>query len=1266
MDQHRPSHEMFDRKSHKKTSVRSLFENSYYVTGKVNGVVIDFLIDTGASVTMVSTETFDKMYENSPTRLEPVNRTCVNVSGSAIDFKGKLTTNINFGNIGRQQEIIVADIATDAAILGADFLSRNRCDLLMGRQVLKIDDEEIPFWTRNDSEKACRVEVRQEVTVPPNSKQIVPVKICKSGYLRDIGLIEPSDNLFQRRQIIAAKSITSTKIPNPVIQVINCGDEQVTLPKGFTIGHCESLYEKDIQTLPRPTTRKDSSTCTGTPNPCNNHACSSSDRCRPVHNAEQTKATTLPNVPEHLVDLMKRSSTLLSNQEQLSLAKLLNTYQDIFAKSKTDLGCTNLVKHKINTGDARPIKQTPRRQPIERRHIESEEIENMLERNIIEPSSSPWGSPVVLIRKKSGDWRFCIDYRKLNACTIPDAYPLPRIDESLDSLAGAKWFCTMDLCSGYWQVEMDPVDREKTAFTTRMGLYQFNTMPFGLINAPATFERLMETVLRGLQWEECLVFIDDIICFGTSVDVCLTRLAHIFDRLQKAGLKLRPDKCSFFQKEVLFLGHVVSPEGVKTDPAKTEAVRDWPVPVNVKQVRSFLGLAGYYRRFVRNFSLIAGPLHKLTEKGATFSWTPECQKAFENLKEALTTTPVLAYPQAEGQYVLDTDASDKALGAVLSQVQDGKERVIAYLSKSLSRAEQRYCVTRREMLAVITALKRFKHYLYGRRIELRTDNSAVNYARNIKNPEGQMARWIEQYQTFDIHSTHRPGKRHINADALSRRPCTQCGRQDEPTVIGSKSNGEDQETRIELVRIVTRGQQKENSTEFRPRQGWLDGWESLQITAAQVADPDLAPLIKPLQNGRERPTWQEISAYSCRLKALWRQWNRLKLIGGVLYRKWVEEETSRHYWQLVVPVTKQKEVLWHFHDAPTAGHLGSIRTMMKIRQNFYWVGLKDDARRYCQSCDKCAARKPEQKYPRGNLRQYMVGEPMERMAVDVLGPLPQTTRGNRYIVVIADYFSKWVEAFAIPDQTAETIARVLVEEVVCRFGVPLQIHSDQGSNFESRLYQDMLRMLGIDKTRTTPLHPISDGLVERYNRTLLTMLTMYAEDEQKTWDQHLPLVMMAYRASMQESTGFTPNQLMLGREVSLPLTALVATPAEEDGEAVGYDQYVEHTQAISRKAHEVARRHLRKSATHQKQSYDQKAGKSALCKGQPVWLWDPSRKRGVCPKLTSSWKGPFVVIDKIDDLLYKIQKNPRANPKVVHLNRLKPYVGNQAPKWFKC
>ena len=401
-------------------------------------------------------------------------------------------------------------------------------------------------------------------------------------------------------------------------------------------------------------------------------------------------------------------------------------------------------------------------------------IDDMLERNVIEPSSSPWASPIVLVRKKDGTTRFFVDYRKLNEATVKDAYPLPRIDETLDHLAGACWFSTLDLLSGYWQVEMEPDDRAKTAFITKRGHFQFKVMPFGLCNASATFERLMDTVLSGLQWTTCLVYLDDIIVLGKSFREMMLNLENVFTRLSSAGLKMKAKKCSLFAKEVEYLGHIISEQGVSTDPKKIEAIKTWTEPTSVRELRSFLGLCSYYRRFIQGFATVAKPLTKLTHKNVKVVWTKECQEAFDSLKHHLIQSPILAYPDFGKPFILDTDASDSGVGAVLSQMIDGEERVVAFASRTLSKTEQKYCVTRKELLAVITYVKHFRHYLYGREFRVRTDHSSLRWLMNFKDPEGQWARWLETLAMFNMKIEHRPGTQHRNADSLSRKPCKKC------------------------------------------------------------------------------------------------------------------------------------------------------------------------------------------------------------------------------------------------------------------------------------------------------------------------------------------------------------------------------------------------------------------------------------------------------------------------------------------------------------
>jgi len=332
--------------------------------------------------------------------------------------------------------------------------------------------------------------------------------------------------------------------------------------------------------------------------------------------------------------------------------------------------------------------------------------------------------------------RFCVDYRKLNAVTVKDSYFLPRIDDLLDQLSGNAWFTTLDLKSGYWQIKIRPEDKEKTAFSVGNGLWQFTVIPFGLCNAPATFKRLMERILQGLVTKICLVYLDDVIVFRKTFEEMAENLEEIFIRFPKANLRINPKKCNLFGRQVKYLGHVITANGISTDPEKTNAVEEWPVPQSKKQVRSFLGFCSYYRKFVKNFSIIAKPLFVLTENQVKFLWTEQCQQAFDKLKQTLIAAPLLSFPSEEEKFILDTDASGHGIGAVLSQEQEGTEKVIAYFSRVLSKVERNYCVTRRELLAMVKSIKHFHHYLYGRRFLIRTDHASLRWLMSFKDLEG--------------------------------------------------------------------------------------------------------------------------------------------------------------------------------------------------------------------------------------------------------------------------------------------------------------------------------------------------------------------------------------------------------------------------------------------------------------------------------------------------------------------------------------------------
>ena len=491
-------------------------------------------------------------------------------------------------------------------------------------------------------------------------------------------------------------------------------------------------------------------------------------------------------LPEHLQELLRRTSGDLDSVQKNQLASTLLEFVDLFPTPGSTLtGHTDAVEHNIDTGDSQPIRCAPRRMSHQKIKREEACVDEMLSGGQIEPSESPWSAPVVLVTKKDGGTRFCVDYRRLNLATVKDANPLPQIDDTLDMLAGKRWFSTLDLASGYWQVSLSPEARCKTAFATHSSLFQFRVMPFGLCNAPATFERLMDRVLQGLRWSRCLVYLDDIISFGTTFGDSLDNLMLIFERLRSYGLQLKSTKCHLFQSSVPFLGHVVGRDGLQCDPRKIEDVKSWPVPDCLKSVRQFLGFVGYYRRFIPGFADLAEPLVALTGKDVPFVWRPACDVAFIGLRDAMIRAPILAFPTESGDYVLDTDASNFGLGGILSQIQNGVECVIAYCSRALRPSQRKYCTTKREMLAVVSMCIQFRSYLRGARFTLRTDHKSLVWLHRFKDTEGMMARWLHTLHQFQFTTVHRAGRDHGNADGLSRAPtdpCRQCTRVECPRV----------------------------------------------------------------------------------------------------------------------------------------------------------------------------------------------------------------------------------------------------------------------------------------------------------------------------------------------------------------------------------------------------------------------------------------------------------------------------------------------------
>ncbi|MCG8048996.1 MAG: reverse transcriptase domain-containing protein, partial [Candidatus Thiodiazotropha endolucinida] len=590
-----------EKDSNKSVKVSGTNNSGLFAAAEVNGKPVYCLVDTGATLTIISTKVWE-LVDPPFSALTPFPQTISTATGSPIEVSGKARVQIKMAKSICYIDVIVANIENDL-IIGLDFLKNMDCRIDVAQGTLTIQGETMQLDCLGYV-GCSRIVASEMVQIPPLSERIISGKMVESSLSKDrLCIIEPSESFLQKGKALIARTLTFSQDKVP-IRVMNMTDEICDIYPGTNLAKASSVSE--------------------------------------VQKVKPISSRNRKTVPDHLTDLYDRTVEGMNGEQKNQISKLLNKYSSVFSENDDDIGRTGVLKHKIPTADALPIKQPLRRVPYHMQKEMDDQIENMLKKDVITPSKSPWASGIVLVKKKDGSKRFCVDYRRLNDVTIKDAYPLPRIDESLDQLAGSKWFSCLDMNAGYWQVELDPEDRKKTAFISRKGLFEFKVLPFGLCNAPASFERLIEIVLAGLHWETCLVYLDDIIVCGKTFEDMVKNLGEVFERLQEAGLKLKARKCQLFAKKVDFLGHIISEEGISTDPSKTECIRNWPVPQNVKEVRSFLGLCSYYRRFIYRFSEIAKPLTKLTEKYRKFKFTQECLAAFQDLKSKLIKAPVLA------------------------------------------------------------------------------------------------------------------------------------------------------------------------------------------------------------------------------------------------------------------------------------------------------------------------------------------------------------------------------------------------------------------------------------------------------------------------------------------------------------------------------------------------------------------------------------------------------------------------------------------------
>ena len=1382
----------------------------------------------------------------------------------------------------------------------------------------------------------------------------VPEKVHHTFVLDQEGGL-PEDVLHpfkSKRQVIVSEGfghlIRTTGIRD-VIRVCHVKEEQVGAAGG-TLARGMLAYAEMQATLDTPLRRESPLFTTGN-TPAGGNDPSPRKPCSVGY--QDYEARMMRRLPAHMRCMLPPAG-VLTEEEFASAVDLILEFEDVFVGPDGEVGYTNRIQHEIDTEDHEPIKLNPRKKSyMEKEHIAGE-VAKLLASGQIRASKSPWGAPVVLVKKKDGTLRFCIDFRRLNDCTKKDAYPLPRIEECLECLGGNRFFHTMDLASGYWQVAVHPDDCEKTAFITPQGLFEWVVMPFGLCNAPATFCRLMELVLSDIVWRKCLVYLDDVISFGETCGEAMDNLRLVLLRLRMSNLKLKPKKCELFRTQVEYLGHQVTQEGIRPSEKKVEVLGKWKLPTSVTEVRTFLGFCSYYRRFVENFSALAQPLTALTKKGVVFpkKLDGECQEAFRSLIAILRQRVMLHYVEPKCKFVLDTDASQYAIGAALSQRVGDEERPLAFASKMLNTSRQRYCTTKRELYAVVYFLRYFQGYVRFSDVEIRTDHQCLKWLKNFRGPDQMYYRWITELDGWGTWTTitYRQGKANANADAMSRinldpprrrhesiygparrdcgyGNCIQCrqqfqaqrelirlansdsdedqedpgegpypgyeldGMEDEDTSEGDQPDpgdyalwellvirkekgsserrrGNGRSSQCEVVtesnrtlrsattrrkmeedqdgeddrlpqrrkslprgvkgRPVTRygnprtggrprkkpiiedprkkrtigrpprtsSTSSEESSGYtsdpgvkrprgRPRRNWSDeedlsegqgspthrslrtkrrkaaykrrkrtsrrteerqartrrsasessadegidnsgedctaGEDSpgpvdeapagepdsspekqreravedkqkpssgegehrqqqgppepehwpleMEIgmpkwSRMQMEDPVLGRVIQLMQDhGAVKPLKNELQGETIEVRALCKRWQLLELDESqVLHRRGHALEPGAgavDVMQRLVPYALRKGIFRRIHGRECA-HMGYERVHAMIWERFYWWNMAQDIHEWLRACRSCQQAKTGIGAGKMAMKLDLVAGPMMRVGMDLQGPFPTTKHGMVYILVIQDYFSKWVEMFPLPDKRAQTVAEILVKEFFTRYGVCIRLHSDQGKEFDAALTHQLCEMWGVVKTRTSPFAPWSNGMVERSNKTIKALLRQTcSKDYRSSWDQQLPFVRMTLNNTVHGTTGCTPFRLFMSQcdDAKLPCDLLFGRKSSPGVNC--YIEYIEDQRRRCQEQVEMARQHIGKQMQIQRANKERGGLRVRTYKiGDYVWrLWKPF----LTDKLHSTpWTGPYEVTD-VDPSGYTVKLwVPRSGGghcfKWIHTSNLKPVL----------
>lgn len=1156
----------------------SVAPDKYLRRACISNMDITALIDTGSSSCLMRESTA----ENLGLHISPCIKDLYsfgNQTNPVTQSLGASMVDLEIdGVVGKDVNIlIVSDVAQPVDLLvGRTFLDLPYIAYARVGENLHIGyAEDYPFINLECNEGNTKVKIKATETVQIVDNSINFVKAETEDLNNGLITIKGKNgNLDILLEVKEGKTI---------VPITNTGNRKITLNKNQSVGKAEVVDEKCFRPL------EDNKIFT-------NEA--ESIEVLNVNASAERKPVTLEQI--------NFDKSLNENQKQ-NIVHLLNEYRDCFAFNLNELGCTDLTIMDIKEIEgSKPVSSRPYKTNASERNIIKQMVKEWKDHGIVTETRSPYASPVLLVKKKTGEHRLVVDYRRLNNQTVKDKFPLPKIDDLLESLSGAELFTTLDLAHGYLQIPLSEEAKKKTAFITSDETGQFERMIFGLVNAPSEFQRLMYQVLGPLFLTKAVCYLDDILIPAYSWDDMLERLKLVFERLRLAKLTLKLTKCEFGKKEVQFLGFVINANGLKPGPRKIKAIEEYPEPKNIHEVKRFLGLTGFFRRFVTKYAEKAEPLSRLTKKNQDFEWKEEQKNAFCFLKETLTNQPVLAHYNPTFETEVHTDASSEGLsGMLLQRGNDEKWHLVYCVSKKTTDVEKKYHSSKLELMAIVWTLDRLRQYLLGIKFVIITDCQALIYMNSKKTTNPQIARWYDLIQEFDIEVKHRPGTKMCHVDAMSRAPVLEP--EDTLTTIIERN--------LEVCLTLS---------------------EEEQVLVIQHADRELRKLIdifRKDEHERTNAEKQKICNYVFK--------------GNKLYRKVKENRKERLLY--VIPRSMRKSTAVKFHDL--MGHFSVDRTANKIKELYWFPYMKRYLRRHIAMCFECLMNKVPGGKQQGYLHPIKPGKrPFSLIHLDHLGPFVKSSKGNQDLLVIIDNFTRFTRLTPVKNTSSQHVLKAF-KLFVDEFGLPDRIVSDRGPCFTSRQFEQYCQYNGIHHTLNSTKHPQGNGMVERVNRTILSTITTSMKDNRhKDWDLRIKETERNLNNVVNKTTDKTPFEMLHGYSPRFN-DGILRKVAELDAE-----EWRDPKEIQDETYKEIEKKQLK-----MKESYDKKRCRTmTFDPGEIVVVRRPPKPTGEPTKTQAKYRGPLIITEVLPNDTYKVtqleeKQKGRFYATTAHVSQLKPW-----------